>query len=46
MTYDSLSSSLQKTSEELNDSFKDKVLFIKSTVATFFAKVEKQITES
>jgi vancomycin resistance protein YoaR len=45
-TYETLSTSLQKTSEELNDSFKDKVVFIKSTVATFFAKVEKQITEN
>ena len=45
-TYDTLSSSLFKTNDELNNNFKEKVVAIKSMVATFFAKVEKQVTES
>jgi len=39
-TYDDLSSSLKETGKDLNDNFKDKVVHIKSMVATYFAKVD------
>ena len=45
-TYDELSTSLGKTNEELNASFKGKVHTIKSMCATFFAKVETQVGEN
>ena len=43
-TYDTLSSSLQKTNKELLGNFKDKITLIKSMVATYFAKIDTQVT--
>lgn len=45
-TFDEMSSALKKTNAELNNNFKDKVHSIKSMVATFFAKTEKQVTDN
>ena len=43
-TYDELSSSLAVTNENLNTSFNDKVHFLKTMCATYFGKMELQIT--
>ena len=43
-TYDTLSASLQKTNKELLGNFKDKITLIKSMVATYFAKIDTQVT--
>jgi hypothetical protein len=45
-TYDKLSSSLKVTNDEINNSFKGKVNTIKTMCATFFAKIEMQMTEN
>ena len=45
-TYDILSGNLTKTNEELNENFKEKIVAIKSMVATFFAKVDDQVTSN
>jgi len=45
-TYDQLSSSLSVTNKELNKSFKDKLHTIKSMCATFFAKIDAQVSEN
>ena len=44
--YDELSGHLRKTGNELNDNFKEKVVNVKSMVATFFAKVDTQLKEA
>jgi archaellum component FlaC len=38
--YDTLSTNLKEVGDKLLDSFKDKVTTIKTTVATFFAKID------
>ena len=45
-TYDKLSSSLQVTNDNLNESFQTKVNTIKTMCATFFAKIETNCTKN
>lgn len=45
-TFDEMSGALKKTNAELNNNFKDKVHTIKSMVATFFAKTDKQVNDN
>lgn len=45
-TYDKLCGDLTRMSNELNKSFKDKLHTLKSMCATFFAKIETQVTEN
>jgi hypothetical protein len=44
--YEILSSDLKKTGNSLVESFNEKVLTIKETVCTFFAKTEAQVIEN
>ena len=44
--YESLSANLKNVGEGLVESFNDKVLTVKQTAATFFAKTEAQVIEN
>ena len=45
-TYDKLCGDIGKMSTELNKSFKDKAHTLKSMCATFFAKIDTQVTDN
>lgn len=45
-TFDDLTGNLSKMSKELNGSFKDKVVTIKSMCATYFAKIDTMVMEN
>ena len=45
-SYDTLTAKLEKTGEELNQSFLDKVFEIKTMSATFFAKIETMVDKN
>lgn len=45
-TFEDLSTKLNYTNDSLNESFRDKITTIKSMVATFFAKIDSQVTNN
>ena len=45
-TYEELSTNLRLTSQTISQSFKDKMLTIKSMVATYFAKIDSQMSKN